>query len=42
MASLTQARVTQRTAARAEALPSSWQRKLTPVCVSVKLKLALV
>ena len=24
------------------ALPSSWQRKLTPDCVSVKLKLALV
>ena len=23
------------------ALPSSWQRKLTPDCVSVKLKLAL-
>jgi hypothetical protein len=24
------------------ALPSSWQRKLTPACVSLKLKLALV
>jgi hypothetical protein len=22
-------------------LPSNWQRKITPVCVSVKLKLAL-
>ena len=25
-----------------KALPSNWQRKLTPACVSVKLKLALV
>jgi hypothetical protein len=25
-----------------KALPSSWHKKLTPVCVSVKLKLALV
>ena len=25
-----------------KALPSSWQRKLTPACVSLKLKLALI